>query len=235
QLEHAEEERENIDYRGVDRIRGGRLDAVLRRLERFEADSEACLTAMLEDGSDLPQPVRTAFGDHVALVARAAPCLVVTDDAGVVSAAVDPPLAPAPFLEWAESFRIDRDWFRPTDEYAVALVRSDLFAYGEYIGQEQTAFEGFESDVKSNHSKGGYSQGRFERRRDEQIETHLDRCHDHLDERDPDRLFVVGERTVLDGFEDRAERTRAVDATGTPETALEDAVRSLFTATLYRI
>ncbi|MFB6300235.1 MAG: Vms1/Ankzf1 family peptidyl-tRNA hydrolase [Halobacteriales archaeon] len=235
QLEHAEEGSETIDYRMVDRIRGGRLDAVLRRLERFEADSEACLTAMIEDGSDLPQPVRTAFGDRVALVARAAPCLAMTDDAGLISAAIEPPLAPDPFLEWAESFRLDRDWFRPSDDYAVALVRSDLFAYGEFIGQERTAFEGFETDVQSQHSKGGYSQGRFERRRDEQIDAHLDRCHEVLDERDPLRLFVVGERTVLDAFEDRADRTRTVDATGSPEAALEDAVRSLFTATLYRI
>ncbi|MCL7418681.1 MAG: hypothetical protein M8354_12705, partial [Halalkalicoccus sp.] len=117
--------------------------------------------------------------------------------------------------------------------FTFALVRSDLFAMGEYRGSERESFHAFESDVKGEHSKGGFSQGRFERRRDNQIAAHLEKCRDALTDRDADRLIVVGQRTLLTEFD--ADATRAVDATGDPEDALEEAFRDFFTARLYRL
>jgi len=84
-----------------------------------------------------------------------------------VSAALTPPIEPAPFDRWSDRFRLDESWFRPTGRFAFALVRSDTFALGVYEGDERVAFEGFTSDVKEAHSKGGFSQGRFERRRED--------------------------------------------------------------------
>jgi peptide subunit release factor 1 (eRF1) len=178
-------------------------------------------------------PVREQLGERAALVNRAEPCLVCLDDAGVVSVALEPALAPATFTEWGDRFRIDRKWFLPEGEFGLALVRSDLFAYGAYEGRDRVDLEGFGSDLKGEHSKGGYSQSRFERRRDEQIENHLDDCRAVLEERDPERLIVVGERTVTNEFAGIANAVATVDATGDPEAALEDAFESFFTATLY--
>jgi len=216
--------------RGSERLRGDRLRAVLDRLDGFAAPGEGALTAMV--GDDVPPAVREAVGDRVAVVERAAPCLFVTDDAGLVAAALDPSLPPEPFVEWNDGFRLDRGWFEPTGTHAVALVRSDLFAYGDYDGPDRVEVEGFTSDVKGKHTKGGFSQGRFERRRDAQIAEHLDRCRAVLDERSPDRLVVVGEGTLLGEFADRAIATAPVDATGDPEAALDDAVASFWTTTL---
>jgi hypothetical protein len=183
--------------------------------------------------SGLPEAVRETLGDRAALVSRAAPCIVCADDAGLVAAALDPPLPPEGFTTWADGFRLDREWFLPTGEFALALVRSDLFALGEFEGRERRSFAGFRSEVMNRHSKGGFSQGRFERRRESQIDEHLDRCREALDERDADRLYVVGERTVLGEFRERAAATAAVDATGDPEDALEDAFREFWTTRLY--
>ncbi|WP_276279448.1 Vms1/Ankzf1 family peptidyl-tRNA hydrolase [Halorussus caseinilyticus] len=239
-VERTETDDENLDFRSVETVRGDRLAEVLARLESVGTDREGALTAMVGDGdADLPGEVEAAFGDHAALVGRAAPCLAVTDDAGLVSAALVPPVAPDPFATWADGFRIDRQWFLPTGEFALALVRSDVFALGTYEGRERREFEGFESDVKSDHSKGGFSQGRFERRRDAQIDEHLEQCEDAIAEvlagDGPDRLFVVGQRTLLGEFESRADATRPVDATGKPKEALDDAFREFWTTRLYRI
>ena len=233
-VERAEGDSAPLAFRGTEDCRGDRLAAVLDRLRSFETGPEGALTAMVGDGG-LPQAAREAFGDRAALVARAAPCLVVTDDAGLVCVALDPPLAPDPFVEWADGFRLDPAWFRPTGSFAVALVRSDLFALGEYEGAARVAFTGFETDVQAKHSKGGFSQARFERRRDAQIDAHLERCAAALDDRDADRLFVLGERTLLPEFEADANHTAPVDATGDPESALDEAVRSFFTTRLYRL
>ncbi|QPV64844.1 hypothetical protein I7X12_09665 [Halosimplex litoreum] len=209
-------------------LRDGRLRAVLDRLESIETDPEGAFTAYVPDGHDLSESVREAFGDRAALVGRAAPCLAVTDDAALVDACLSVPNPPEPFAEWSDVVAFERSWFEPTGSFTFALVRSDLFAMAEYDGDEQVAFQGFDSDLKSKHSKGGYSQARFERLRDEQIDNHLDRCQVALEDRKTERLFVVGERTVLDEFEELADVVSSVSASGEPEPALESAFREFW-------
>jgi peptide subunit release factor 1 (eRF1) len=211
------------------RLHGTRVTELLNRLEAIETEPEGVFTAYIEDGSDLPDSVRDAFGGRSERVANAAPCLAVTDDMGLISAALSVPVAPDQFAEWSDTVSLDRAWFEPTGTHTVALVRSDLFALGEYEGDERTAFHGFDSELKSQHSKGGFSQSRFERLRDQQIDSHIERCRTAIEEVDPERVYVVGEGSVIGELSDLATATRTVDATGDPEPALSTAVRSLWT------
>jgi peptide subunit release factor 1 (eRF1) len=232
QLERADETGGEPSFRRTEALSGDRVDAVLDRLGSFDADAEGALSASVPDGKDVPDPVRETLGDRTRLVARAAPCLVYADDAGLVGAALRAPVPPEPFVAWEGAFRLDPAWFRPTGRYGLALVRSDTFALGTYEAGERVAVEGFTTNVGRDHSKGGFSQARFERLRDGRIEDHLDRCRAALDDA-PDRLFVVGERDLLGEFADRAERTRTVDATGDPERALADAHHDFWTVRLF--
>lgn len=234
-VERHERDESDLDFRGVETVRGDRLAAILDRLDSVETEPEGALTAMVDEDRDLPDQVSETFGDHAPLVGRAAPCVAIADDAGLVSAALVPRVAPDQFASWSDGFELDRSWFLPTGNFALALVRSDLFALGVYEDDERKSFEGFESDVKGDHSKGGFSQGRFERRRDAQIDEHLEKCEDAIGELDVERLFVVGERTLLGEFEEQAIVTKSVDATGKPKEALADAFREFWTTRLYRI
>ena len=234
--------------RGTADLRGDRLDEVLSRLRSLSTESEGALTAMVaptearDDGGNAARrapdqdpatdAVADALGDRAALLDDVEPALVCVDDAGLVSVALDPPLAPDPFAEWGDGFRLDADWFRPPDGLSVALVRSDLFAVGRYDGGSLVDVEAVETDVKGRHSKGGFSQARFERRREEQVADHLDDCRAVLDARDPERLALLGERTVLDDLDREAVARAAVDASGDPEAALADAADSFFTTRL---
>jgi len=220
------------EFRREAALSGERLDAVLDRLDSVETGPEGALTAYVRDGHDLPAAVREAVGDRAPLVRRAAPCLLCTDDAGLLAATLSTPVPPEPFADWRDGFAVDRDWLQPRGEYAVALVRSDLFALGEFDGRDRVAFHGFDSDLKSQHSKGGFSQGRFERLRDAQIDSHVDRCLAAIEERNVDRLYVVGERSLLSQFSAVADVTQPVDATGDPEDALADAVHEFWTVRL---
>lgn len=218
--ERAESGKVDVQFRSEATLRGADLDETLSRLESVRTDTEGALTAMVADRP--PEPMTSLLGERAALVSRAAPALVLADDAGLIAVALRPPAPPEPFVEFDASFRIDRSWFQPRGPHHLALVRSDLFAMGTYEGGHRIDFEGFESDVKGDHSKGGFSQARFERRRDQQIESHLDRVHEVLDgvERP---LYVVGESTLLPEFEADATVTKPVDATGKPAEALADA------------
>jgi len=218
-----------LSFRRESAVRGSRLDEILARVESIETGPEGLLTAYVPDGHDLPEAVREGFGDRTGLVSRAAPCLAVTDDAGLVGVCLSVPVPPEPFAEWGEGARLDRSWVQPRGTYTLALVRSDLFAMGTYDGRERTAFHGFDSDLTSQHSKGGFSQSRFERLREEEIDDHLDRCRAALEERAADPLYVAGEQSVIWEVSDLATVTAPVDATGDPEAALEDAVEDFWT------
>lgn len=223
----------DLQFRRRERVDGARLDEVCSRLDSVETDEEGALSAFVPDERSVPEAVKTAFGDRTPLVARAAPCTVYADDAGLVSVALRPPVTPEPFAEWGDGFRVDRSWFRPTGRFGFALVRSDTFALGVYESDERTSLRGFTTDVKSNHSKGGFSQGRFERIREGQIRDHLKKCQEAVDEADVDRLYVAGQRTLVDEFD--ADATANVDATGDPEEALDDAFRDFWRVRLYGI
>ncbi|MDX1745789.1 MAG: Vms1/Ankzf1 family peptidyl-tRNA hydrolase, partial [Halobacteriales archaeon] len=171
-------------------------------------------------------------GPRAALVQRTAPCVVVADDAGLLAATLDPPRPPAPFETWADQFQLEQEWFLPTGSHALALLRSDTFTYGEYTGTERQSVTGFESQVMGRHSKGGFSQARFERRREEQVSAHLEKVREFIDDRNPDRLFLVGEGEVIDRLSDRATATGRVDATGQSAEALDAAAREFWTTTV---
>lgn len=232
QLERAETGEWAPRYRRTATLGPSRMASVLERLTEYETEPEAALTAMVDDR--LPDTVREAFDSHAILVNRAAPCVVLTDDAGLVSAALDPPLAPGPFVEWDARFRLEREWFEPTGRFGFALIRSDIFAFGVYEGRERVDFEGFESDLRGQHSKGGFSQARFERRRDEQITEHIEECQRAIDRRAPERLIVVGDQGAIESVEG-ADAVATVDATGDPEPALGDAFQQFWMTTLYCI
>ena len=235
QLDRLQGEEGGLTDRGRETLTGGRLREVLDRLESFSTEPEGILTAVVREGGTRPREVQAAFGERAALVSRAAPCLAVADDAGLLSATLSVPDAPDPFAEWDDHVALDRSWFEPTGKFAFALVRSDLFALGVYEGRERTAFQGFDSDLKSQHSKGGFSQARFERLRDEQIADHVDRCRAALEDLPTDRLYVAGEAQLLGEFAADAAATQAVDATGDPEEALDDAFREFWTVRLRAI
>ncbi len=232
QLERAETGEWSPRYRRTVTLGQSRVTSVLERLSGFATEPEAALTAMVEDR--LPDAVREAFDSHAILVNRAAPCLVLTDDAGLVSVALEPPLAPAPFVEWDARFRLEREWFEPTGRFGFALIRSDVFAFGLYEGRERLKFEGFESDLHGQHSKGGFSQARFERRRDEQITEHIEECQRVLDNEAADRLIIAGDQGAIEAVEG-ADARATVDATGDPEPALDDAFKQFWTTKLYCI
>ncbi|MHC3438440.1 Vms1/Ankzf1 family peptidyl-tRNA hydrolase [Natrialbaceae archaeon A-gly3] len=233
ELQRVEEDGPSVECRRRERLQGGRLDEVIERLESFRTGPEGALTATVD--REVPDAVTETLDDErTALVSEAAPCLVCVDDAGLIAVALEPPVAPDLEATWSDSFALEREWFLPTGRHALALVRADVFALGIYEGDERLEYEGFESDVKSAHSKGGFSQARFERIRDDQIDDHVRRSREAIESVEVDRLYLVGQRGVVDAVAEAVDpdATAAVDATGKPEDALADAARSFWTTDL---
>ncbi|MFA9516228.1 Vms1/Ankzf1 family peptidyl-tRNA hydrolase [Halopenitus sp. H-Gu1] len=246
-VERATGEETTRDFRRVSDARGARTRDLLGWLTAIETGDEGALTATIPNGDSVPEAVADHFGENVPLVRRAAPAIVLADDSGIVSAALRPPIEPEEAsARWDDAFDLPLDQFLPTGRLGFALVRSDVFAVGVYADVssdddaaaiERVSFEGFESDVKGAHSKGGFSQARFERRRDEQIAEHVDAVQETLAPiaENVDRLVVVGERTVLGEVRDLADVTDVSDSTGAPEAALADAFDDFWTTRVYAL
>ncbi|MEZ3114945.1 Vms1/Ankzf1 family peptidyl-tRNA hydrolase [Halobaculum sp. MBLA0147] len=223
-----------VEVRGRETLRRERLSEVLDRLESVGTGREGALSAAV--GADPPAAVADAFGDRAPLVRRVAPAICYRDDAGLVSVALDPPIHPEPFHEWGSSFRVDRSWFEPTGRFLFALIRSDSFVAGVYAADERVAFDRFASDVTSEHDKGGFSQARFERRREEEIDAHVERADERLSdlvtEHGLDRVILVGEDGIVDELAGHADHTASADATGDDEDALDRAFRDFWSTQL---
>ncbi|MFC3956869.1 Vms1/Ankzf1 family peptidyl-tRNA hydrolase [Halovivax cerinus] len=238
-LERRDDASDDLRYRRRERLRGNRLEEVVSRLQSLRAGPESVLTASVE-ANGAPEAVASALDDRARLAEEAAPCLVVVDDAGLVSIALDGPLATDVEPTWSDRVELDPAQFQPTGPHLLALARADLFAIGRYDGTDRVQYAGFESDVKGAHSKGGFSQARFERIRAEQIDDHVAQAtaaiEDVRDEAADLPLYLVGQRDVLDDLADeldqRPDAIATVDATGDPESALEDAHRAFWTTEL---
>ncbi|AGB15362.1 hypothetical protein Halru_0735 [Halovivax ruber XH-70] len=239
ELERRDDSGDDLTYRRRETLHDSRLADVLARLESLRAAPESVLTASVEPDA-VPESVASALGDRARLAADAAPCLVVADDAGLVSVALDGPLPVDVEPTWSDRVELDTARFRPTGPHLLALVRADRFAIGRYDGTERVEYAGFESDVKGAHSKGGFSQARFERIRDEQIDDHVAQARaaieDVRDEAADLPLYLAGQRDVLDELADQLDpgpdALAAVDATGDTERALDDAHRSFWSTEL---
>jgi eRF1 domain 2. len=111
-----------------------------------------------------------------------------------------------------------------------------------YSDGERVAYSSLSSEVKSKHSKGGYSQGRFERARDEEVKKHVREAAEEFDAmvegKDVEHVFVAGESRVVTRFTGEMSvrvpiSTRSTDATGSGESFLRQGYETVESARLY--
>ena len=237
ELERVKGGEETLEVRHRERLRGRRAESVVDRLRSIRSAPESVLTATVE-GSRVPDAVENALGSRARLAADEAPCLVCVDDATVVAVALSGPCIPPVDPTWSDRPQLETGWFVPEGTFALALVRSDLFAMGRYDGRDRLDYVGFESDVKGAHSKGGFSQARFARIREGQIDDHVEQAAAAIAEgrHSGEPLYLVGQREIVEELAGELDPAPAavdlVDATGKPEPALADAFRSFWTTEL---
>ena len=107
--------------------------------------------------------------------------------------------------EILEFFRKEKFW--------VTVSSGNTSIYREKSGKVQEV-ESIKSRVNREHSKGGFSQGRFERKRDEQIQSHVEDVKKELEELDEENLYLLGEKNLckelpgnyLGGFDPNRQR-----------------------------
>lgn len=242
-LERAESDEEEYEFRLARTVRDDDLAQVLDLLETARSGSEALTTVHVAPDDRVPGEFNTETTALLRRVESKTGMVAFGDDTGVVRAALVPPMAVEETrVEHAGRFVFDRSLFELSETHAVAVVRSDEYAGGVYSDGERVGFSSRSTEVKSKHSKGGYSQGRFERARDEEVKKHVRESVEEFEStvggRDPERVFVAGESRVADRFVDELSlrvpvSKRTTDATGSGEDLLRGGYETVRSGRLY--
>jgi len=243
-LERAEEEEEDINFRVAKTVRGSTLSNSLDLLESARAGDDALTTVTVAPGDRIPDEFGTETTAALQRVDSKTGFVAFGDDMGILRVALVPPLeVKETRVEHGNAFELDRTLFELPEPHAVAVVRSDEYSAGVYEGGERVStYSSRSSEVKSKHSKGGYSQGRFERARDEEVKKHVRESADEFDSilarHDPEHVFVAGESRVASRFADEISTRapvskRTTDATGSGESFLRQGYETVEGARLY--
>jgi len=244
-LERAGSDDEGPSFRRSKKVRDGVLDDALALLESARSGEEALTTVYVAPDDRVPDEFEAETTALLRRIDTATGLAVFGDDAGVVRAALVPPLTVGETrVERGDRFAVDRSVFELPQPHAVAVVRSDEYAGGVYGDGGRVGFSSLSSDVMSKHSKGGYSQSRFERGHDEQVKEHVRdaarRFEDTVGGGGVEAVYVAGESRVVSRFADEvrvdapvAERT--TDARGGGEELLRRGYGSVRSARLYSV
>lgn len=246
-LARAEEDEKDVGFRVAKTVRGPTLSEALELLESARSGEDSLTTVRVAPGDRIPEEFGTETTAALQRVESKTGFVAFGDDAGLLRVALVPPLGVEETrVEHGSSFALDRDLFELPETHAVAVVRSDEYAGGIYSGSgsdgERVGYSSLSSEIKSKHSKGGYSQGRFERARDEEVKKHVREAAEEfgamLDEHDVDHVFVAGESRVASDFVDEIPvrvpvSRRTTDATGSGESFLRQGYETVESARLY--
>ena len=93
-----------------------------------------------------------------------------------------------------KSFEVEKLLSFVAEEKTWVLVsRGETRIYSEKNGEVEK-LEEVKSRVNSKHGKGGFSQGRFERKRDEQVDQHLEQVEKQI--KGLENIYLLGEETL---------------------------------------
>lgn len=214
--EKTEEEKEEVaEENGTEAVDFEEAKTILRKLGSIESDQEDMVTVYCPGNvgelADLKSLKNSVDRETYSVLQKFESFAAFVDpDLGTYI------LKMAPFfdekVEIDGSFRVERLLeFLESEKHWCVVSAGDTKVYSEEDGKV-SELERVKSRIDREHSKGGFSQGRFERKREEQIETHIEKVRESL--QDYPEAYVIGDKrfcedlpgTYLGGFDGNRER-----------------------------
>jgi peptide subunit release factor 1 (eRF1) len=194
ELESTRTESQNrLEFRGIENLSPAAVQAYLSRLNSFRSPSEDLLTVYLPSGTRLSDVLPEKNLDMVeeetcSLLDRLdteTGMVFFYDLHRMISEALVPPF-PITSAAWYLQNNFETAPLEEKLSSSCRLLVLVLHAGESFIGfaPDARVFETEEfvkSSVKEKHSKGGFSQRRFERLREEDIAHHMDKVFEALD------------------------------------------------------
>ena len=187
------ESQKRLEFRGTENLRPSAAQAYLSKLSSFRSPAEDLLTAYLPRGTRLSDLLGEKALDMIeeetlTLLERLDPetgLVLFYDLHHMICEAIVPPF-PVPSSSWQFGDRFATSFLEEILNKDYRMLVLVLHAGESFIGfaPDAQVFDTKElvrSSVKEKHSKGGFSQRRFERLREEDIAHHMDKIFEALD------------------------------------------------------
>jgi hypothetical protein len=201
--EEPEEGEEDVDEdtreRELDRIEFQEAYQLLQRLDSVESPEDDLLTVYsperVDDVGDFRGLKNAATPEQMDVLREndsfavfiepdREPVLLKTRPVFAGEWSLDSEFETSPLLDFIES------------EKVFALVSAGETRIFRESGGDYEQIERVKSRVDRQHSKGGFSQDRFERKRDEQVDQHLEEVEEALQERE--NVYLLGDRRLCE-------------------------------------
>lgn len=208
------ESKEKLQFRGIETLSQQAVQAYLSKLKSFHAPSDDLLTAYLPPGTSLSSLLSEKVLERVEEETRTlldrldseTGLVFFYDLHRMVCEAIAPPV-PITYPAWQLGHNFEISLLEEILSKDYRLLVLVLHAGESFIGFTPDAeifdIEKFiRSSVKEKHSKGGFSQRRFERLREEDIAHHMDKVIEALDKvleenRSIDFVFLSGDFQLI--------------------------------------
>lgn len=177
----------------------GKARDILRKLDSMESGEKDLVTVYAPEGLDNLEDLRglknSISAEQFSKLQELKGFVAFLDqDTGNtvlrISSFFDSKFVLEEFFDIAELLEFLRE-----EKYWAVVSAGKTKVYREEAGEFEEV-ESLKSRVDREHSKGGFSQGRFERKRDEQIESHVKQVEEVLEGFEEDRLYLLGEKTL---------------------------------------
>ncbi|MFT4892983.1 MAG: hypothetical protein ACI8Z7_000774 [Candidatus Nanohaloarchaea archaeon] len=198
----GEEVSEGSESRGFEDLTFDEARSVLRRIGAFESEGDELVTVYcreeLEDISDLrtlknsiPKEKYSVLEGKKSFTAFSDPIL------GVFMLKMNPFFSDR--VSVSDSFMVeDLLDFIGKEKYWCLVSAGETEIFREENGEYEQV-ERIKNRVNSEHKKGGFSQGRFERKREEQIDQHVEQVQEALE--NYEEVFLIGEKKLCKKLE----------------------------------
>jgi peptide subunit release factor 1 (eRF1) len=208
------ESEEKLQFRGIETLSQQAVQAYLSKLKSFHAPSDDLLTAYLPPGTSLSSVLSEKVLERVEEEIRTlldrldseTGLVFFYDLHRMVCEAIAPPV-PITSPAWQLGHNFEVSLLEEILSKDYRLLVFVLHAGESFIGFTPDAEifdieEFIRSSVKEKHSKGGFSQRRFERLREEDIAHHMDKVIEALDKvleenRSIDFVFLSGDFQLI--------------------------------------
>lgn len=197
------ESQEKLEFRGIENLSPAAVQAYLSRISSFRSSSEDLLTVYLPSGTRLSDIIPEKTLGFVEEETRSLLDRLNTETGMIffydlhrmISEAIVPPF-PVTSSAWYLKDKFETAPLGENLNSSCRMLVLVLHAGESFIGFAPDAHvfdteEFIKSSVKEKHSKGGFSQRRFERLREEDIAHHMDRVFEALDK-------VIEENSPID-------------------------------------
>lgn len=191
-----------MKFRGIETLSPQAVQAYLFRLKSFQAPADDLLTAYLPPNTRLSSVLSEKLLERVeentlTLLDRLDPetgLVLFYDLHRMVCEAIAPPIPiTSPAWELGHSFEVSLLEESLSKDYRMLVLilhAGESFIGFTADGQVFDTEELIRSSVKEKHSKGGFSQRRFERLREEDIAHHMDKVVEALDKVLEENKFI---------------------------------------------